>query len=82
MAKTKIVLNGAGFKALLTSPEVQADLDRRAAAIAAAAGPGNAVQSRPSGNRGRATVYTESVEAKRAEAEDRALTRAIDAGRT
>lgn len=79
---TKVVLNGAGFVALLQSPEIQGDLKRRADAIAAAAGPGmvaSAVQV--TGKRSRVSVHTDTFEARKAEAVDRALTRAIDAGR-
>jgi hypothetical protein len=59
---------------------VQKDLDRRAARIAAAAGPGFEATSQPS-RRARASVITATAEARAAEATSRALTRAIDAGR-
>lgn len=80
---TKVVLNGAGFVALLQGAEVQADLERRARAIASAAGPGMVAENvRLSGKRSRVTVRTGTTEARRAEAEHRALTQAIDAGRS
>jgi len=60
---------------------VQADLERRAAAIAARAGEGFEHETAAGRNRARAAVWTATAEAARAEAEDRALTRAIDAGR-
>lgn len=77
----RIKINRAGVVALLTSPEVTADLRRRGNAIAAAAGDGVEVQT--TRNRDRAVVFvrTATFEAKKAEATDRSLTRAIDAGR-
>lgn len=77
----RIELNRAGIRQLLTSREMQADLDRRAGNIAAAAGPGMRADSEPTATRARAEVVTETWEAKAAEARDRSLTRAIDAGR-
>lgn len=82
MARVRIELNGAGIRALLKSAEVQGDLERRARAIAAAAGPGHDVDSRVGATRARASVRTGSAEARRREAQERALTRAIDAGRS
>lgn len=81
MARTRVVLRSAGFRALLLGPEVQGDLHRRGEAIAAAAGPGHVVRDQPSANRARVAVFTQTNTAKRAEAEDRNLTRAMDAGR-
>lgn len=77
----RIVLNRSAVGALLRSPEVKADLERRAGAIAAAAGPGNEVESEVGRARARAAVVTETFEAKHKEATDRSLTRALDAGR-
>lgn len=81
MAKPRLELNLAGVRELLRSDGVRADLERRARAIAAAAGDGHRVESGLGRNRARAVVITESVAAKRAEAESRNLTSAIDAGR-
>lgn len=81
MANFRFVPNSAGVRALLRSPGVQADLERRARAIAAEAGPGMEVSTEIGPNRARATVITETFEARYAEATDGALTRAIDAGR-
>lgn len=81
MPKPKIVLNRKGVRELLRSNEVLGDLERRALAIAAAAGPGFEADSDVGRNRARASVLTETREAMEAEAKDRALTRAIDAGR-
>ena len=77
----RIVLNRKGMRQLLRSPEVLADLKRRAEAIAAAAGSGMEVSAMVGRNRARASVITATSEARNAEATSRALTRAIDAGR-
>lgn len=77
----RIKINKAGVVALLTSAEVYADLTRRGTAIAAAAGDGVEVQTTRNKDRAVVFVRTESYEAKKAEAESRSLTRAIDAGR-
>lgn len=82
MAKNvRIEVNRKAVRSLLRSPEVKADLERRAKKIAAAAGPGFEVDSHVGKNRARADVATGTFEAMRAEATDRALTRAVDAGR-
>ena len=77
----RLKLNKDGIVALLQSEEVQQDLEARGARIAAAAGDG--VEAELTKNRDRAVVFvrTKTNEARKAEAEDRALTRAIDAGR-
>lgn len=80
----RIELNRPGVGHLLKGPEIQADLARRAAAIAAAAGAAGGTfghNVRVSGSRARAIVFTEDFLAMEDEATDRALTRAIDAGR-
>jgi hypothetical protein len=77
----KVKLNNAGVRALLTSPEVVADLKRRAEAIAAAAGPGMEVDEAIGPKRARVSVRTATFEAIIAESKDRDLTSAIDAGR-
>lgn len=76
-----VKLNRAGAAELLRSPEVAADLARRARTIAAAAGEGMEVQSFTGRARVRATVRTGTMAARRAEAEHRVLSSAIDAGR-
>lgn len=81
MARVRIEMNRAAIGALLKSPEVQADLKARADRIAAAAGEGMVASVQVGKTRARASVITETVQAKRAEAKDRALTRALDAGR-
>lgn len=77
----RITLNRQGVRALLRSPAMLADLERRARRIAAAAGPGHEVDGAIGRNRARAAVITSSIEAKVGEAKRRTLTRAIDAGR-
>lgn len=81
MAGVKVRLTRSGPRQLRQSPGVKADMERRAQAIAAAAGGGMEVDSHVGRSRARATVAAVSWEARRAEASDRALTRAIDAGR-
>ncbi|MFA5712299.1 hypothetical protein [Mycolicibacterium sp.] len=77
----RIVLNRKGMRQLLRSPEVLADLERRAERIAARAGDGMEPSAMVGKNRARASVITATSEARKAEATRRALTRAIDAGR-
>lgn len=78
---TKIEFHSAGFRALLRSQAVMADLARRGAAIAAAAGPGVGIEAKVGSNRARVTVATETRAAAEAEATDKTLTSAIGAGR-
>lgn len=77
----RIKVNRDGVRALLASAEVSSDLASRGKRIGEAAGDGFEVSV--TRNRDRAVVFvrTASVEAMKAEAEDRALTFAIDAGR-
>lgn len=77
----RIELNRQAVRDLLRSPEVAADLKRRADAIAKAAGEGMESDIEIGPNRARASVRTATFEAVRAEARKRALTRALDAGR-
>ena len=81
MSQVVIKLNSAGIRQLLKSPEMAAELERRAQAIADAAGDGHRVEVSETPTRARAVVITDSTEARIAEAKDRTLTRAIDAGR-
>lgn len=77
----RLKINNDGIRELLGSAVVQDDLKARGDRIAAAAGGGHAVTATT--NRDRAVVFvtTTTHEARKAEAEDRALTRAIDSGR-
>lgn len=77
----RIELNDAGIKALLRSAEVGDEIKRRADNIARAAGPGMHSETYQGRDRVRARVWTGTYAARKAEAEDRALTRALDAGR-
>lgn len=79
----RIELNRAGIVALLQSAEVAADLTGRGERIAAAAGGDGDFEVTTSTNRDRTVVFVRTATAKgrQAEAEDRALSRAIDAGR-
>lgn len=80
-AEVKIKLHKQAVRALLRSNEVLTDLQKRATDIAVAAGPGMEVDTEIGRNRARASVRTATPEAVRAEAKDRDLTKAIDAGR-
>ena len=77
----RVVINSAAARALLQSDEVAADLERRARNIAAAAGDGMEVSIEIGPERARAAVITGTAEAKLAEATDRTLSSALDAGR-
>ena len=77
----KVALNRAGVRALLRSPEVEADLLARAERIAAVAGEGFEASAVVGATRARASVITATTDARLTEARDRTLTRAIDAGR-
>jgi hypothetical protein len=81
VATTKIKINSESVKALLKSDEIKADLQRRAENITAAAGEGFEPDVNLYPLRWRASVRTTTFEARKAEAEDRALSRALDAGR-
>ena len=77
----RIEVNSAGIQAILKSEEVQSLLEAKAQRIAAAAGDGFEVSSRIGATRARASVITATRAARKAEAVDRVLTSAIDAGR-
>jgi hypothetical protein len=77
----RIELNRAGVRDILRSPGVLADLERRAQAVAAAAGPGHTVDTGVGPNRARAAVYTDTFEAMWEEARNRNLSRAFGAAR-
>ncbi|WP_156759989.1 hypothetical protein [Microbacterium karelineae] len=77
----RIKRNPKGFAELLLSQEVQDDFAARASRIQSAAGEGHEVEVTRNRDRVVAFVNTATYEAREAEAEDRNLTRAIDAGR-
>lgn len=82
MGLDKLTLNSAGVAELLKSAAVRADLEGRARAIASAAGEGFEADSEVGSKRARASVRTTDFASRKAEAQDRALTRAVDAGRS
>lgn len=77
----RVEMNRAGAVALLRSPAVMADLMRRGQAVAAAAGRGHMVTSYTGRTRARVSVITSTDSARRKEALDRNLTRALNAAR-
>lgn len=82
MSKAKLKLDDKALEQILRSPEMQRELGRRANNIAKEAGPGfRSFVYQGDKDRARARVWSGTQQAKKAEAEDRALTRAIDAGR-
>ncbi len=81
MGKLKMKLQAANIGKLLKSTEMQANLKARADRIALAAGEGMQASVRVGRTRARASVVTATGKARLAEARDRKLTRALDAGR-
>lgn len=79
--KPKVDITDKGAQSVLKQSGVQRDIERRLNKIAAAAGPGHAVRVRIGKTRVRGTVRTATRAAKRAEATNQNLSRAIDAGR-
>jgi hypothetical protein len=77
----RIEYNSAEFARILKSPEVQADIQRRLNAIAAAAGPGEFIVEVTVGpNRVHGEVRTGDKVARKSEAVNRSLTSALGAG--
>jgi len=87
MASIRVELNTAGIRQLLTSDDVLSEVQKRAEAIAAAAGGAPDFEARaavgPGGALARAMGYaiTASMDGRVAEATNRVLTRSVDAGR-
>lgn len=81
MAFIRVQMNHAGARQLLRGSAVREDLGERANRVASDAGPGFEAQVIMGRNRALAYVSSTTDEAARAEAEDRALTRAMDAAR-
>ena len=77
----KFKLNHRGVRQLLRSRDVERVLEDRAREIARAAGPSMAYETTQGRDRALAMVWTGTTEARRAEAKDKALSRAIDAAR-
>jgi len=80
-ADVTLKLNIAGFNRLRNEPGVVADLKHRAQAVADAAGEGHLSEVLTGKTRARSQVVTATYDARRREATDRNLTRAIDAAR-
>lgn len=83
---TRIKFHHEGFDAVRKSPEVRAELLRRGQAIATAAesasnGGVHHVNERENKSRARVTVVTGDYAAIKGEAENRSLSRSLDAGR-
>jgi hypothetical protein len=81
MGNVKIQLVKGAVAELLTGTDMATDLEARGKRIAAAAGPGHRVVSEKGRRRVRVAVITHTAAARRAEAVNRNLTRAVDAGR-
>ena len=78
----RIDFDRGAFAALLKAPKVQADVHRRARAVADRAGGGfEAFPSVPARKRARAAVVPVTYEAARRQARDNTLIRSLDAGR-
>lgn len=77
----RIKLDHAGIQELLNSSELAQVCEEKAQQISATAGDGFEVGEERHGSRVWFTVYTESEEAKAAEAESHALSRAVSACR-
>ena len=78
---SKIKFNSKALDDLLKGAAIQRELKSRADRIAAAAGDGMESSVVVGRTRARASVITATHAARRAEARDATLTRAIDAGR-
>lgn len=80
--RVRIKMNSKGAREILKSKGVGADLLARGYRVQGAAGPGKYIVSIHYGrNRARVSVITADNDARKAEAESRALTRALDAAR-
>jgi len=84
VAKPKIVWKRGAFRELRTLPAAMAELAERGQRIASAAGDGyEASPARVTGGkgRGRVSVKTATTSARRREAKDHTLLKALNAGR-
>lgn len=83
MGKARIKFHYDQFGLMRSDSAIQAELDARAEAIAQAAGGGAdfSALSSPGKDRARAIVSTSSEKGRKAEADDRALSMALEAGR-
>lgn len=81
MRRPKVKMLNKGSRQILKSPEVQADIQRRVERIATHAGDGFEAGVEEGRTRVLGSVMSTTYHAMRAEAKDRALTRALDAAR-
>lgn len=77
MAKTKIVLNRSGVRALLQSDEMKAICKEHANRVLEQLGDGYTVTSMTGKTRVNASVYAESAEAKRENMENNTILKAL-----
>ena len=82
MSNPRVTLKLSGIRKVLRSPEVTALVARKAKRAAAAAGPGFESVVKPHKYTARAFVQTATPEAAKAEAENKTLTRSLDAMRS
>ncbi|MHC6175468.1 hypothetical protein [Glutamicibacter sp. X7] len=81
MAKVKVKMNSRGAQQLLKSPEVQADMLRRAQAVADGAGEGFSADVIVGRTRARAQAKADTFEAKLKNTREQTLLKNIDRGR-
>lgn len=77
MPKTKIVLNSAGVRALLKSPEMQSFLSERAQAISDRAGDGYETDVFVGKTRANASVFASDAKAAKDNLENNTLLKAL-----
>lgn len=77
MSKTKVVLNHAGFRALLTSPEITAEVAATADRIAQTAGDGYEADTQVGEGRAVALIYPATYEAAMDNRENNTLLKAM-----
>ena len=77
MPKTKIVLNSAGVRAMLQSPEMQAMLSERAQAIAERAGNGYETDVFVGKTRANASVFASTEDAMKDNLDNNTLLKAV-----
>lgn len=81
MSDVRVVLKMRGIRALLRSNAVQSNLAARAVRAARAAGPGFEAVVKPHKYTARVFVQTADAEGRKREAEEKVLTRSLDAMR-
>ena len=77
MAKVKVVLNRSGVRALLRSEEMKAVCAEKAQAVCARCGTGYATDTYTGKNRVNAMVWADTTQAKRDNAENNTLLKAL-----